>query len=130
MPMRLTATTIFALAMATGAHAATLSLRAGDYGAADLACDHQPNATTMSFDGRNFSYPHASRCTDRIVKRTRGGVLTIAETCRAAGDGSPAPADTQRFRLRQQGVERFALIKDHGSVTFRRCGPIGYFNAH
>ena len=129
MSLRPAATTMLAISLATGASAATIPLRAGDYGGVGLACAGQPNATIISFDGSNFSYPHASRCTDAIVKRS-GGVLTIAETCRAAGDGSPAKASTQRFGLRLQGAERFVVTTGRGTMRYRRCGPVGYFNAH
>lgn len=119
----------FALMFAASANAATITLKAGDYGVIGLACDKQPNASTMSFDGRSFSYAHATKCTDRITQQ-RLGVMTVSETCRAAGDGSPTPPDTQTFNLRQQGNARFALIRGRSTMTFRRCGPLGYFNTH
>lgn len=121
--------TMLVLLFATEASAASIPLRPGDYGTVDLACDHQPNATILSFDGRSFSYPHASKCTDTIVMRS-AGVLTIAETCRAAGDGSPATSDTDTFKLRRQGAERFALTRGTTTVSYRRCGQVGYFNKH
>ena len=117
------------LMLAASANAATLTLKAGDYGAIGLPCDEQPNASTMSFDGHSFSYAHASKCTDRIAKQ-RVGVMTVVETCRAAGDGSPTHPDTQTFKLRQQRNDGFTVIKARSTMTFRRCGPLGYFNAH
>lgn len=117
------------LMLAASANAATITLKAGDYGAAGLACDEQPNALTMSFDGRSFSYAHASKCANRITKK-QAGVMTVVETCRAAGDGSPTHPDTQTFNLRQNGSDRFTLIKAGSAMTFRRCGPPGYFNKH
>jgi len=124
-----TLTTFAMLLLATAANATTITLRAGDYGAAGVACDRQANATILSFDGRDFAYPHATRCTDRVVGAS-AGVLTIAETCRAAGDGRPTRPDSQRFRLRQQGPAAFALIATGRTTTYRRCGPRGYFDRH
>jgi hypothetical protein len=123
------APTVLALSLASGAAAASIPLRPGDYGAIGLACDNQPNATTMSFDGRSFSYAHASKCTDTVTRRS-AGTLRIAETCRAAGDGSPAKANTATFGLRRQSATRFVLIKGESATSFRRCGPPGYFNRH
>lgn len=117
------------MSFASGANATSIKLKAGDYGATDVACNDQPNATTISFDGRSFSYAHATRCTDTITKRSTGG-MRITETCRAAGDGSPAKPTTQSFELRQKGAARFTLIKNGSAMPYRRCGPIGYFNTH
>lgn len=129
--MRMSACAAMALILmlAASANAAAITLKAVDYGAAGLACDKQPNASTMSFDGRSFSYAHASNCTDRITKK-QAGVMTVVETCRAAGDGSPTHPDTQTFNLCQNGSDRFTLIKARSAMTFRRCGPLGYFNKH
>ena len=129
MRMSACAGTALILMLVSSANAATITLKAGDYGAAGLACDEQPNASTMSFDGRSFSYAHASKCTDRITTR-QAGVMTVVETCRADGNGSPTHPDTQTFDLRQNGSDRFALIKARSVMTFRRCGPLGYFNKH
>lgn len=129
MRMSATVATVLTLMITISANAATITLKAGDYGSTGLACDKQPNATTMSFDGRNFSYAHASKCTDKIVGRA-AGIMAISETCRALGDGTPAAPDTQTFKLRQQGAERFALIKGRSTTSFRRCGSLGYFNKH
>jgi hypothetical protein len=57
-------------------------------------------------------------------------VLTVSETCRALGDGSPAKPDTMTFKMRLKGPERFDLIKGNVSRTFRRCGALGYFDKH
>ena len=55
------ATTILPLLLLLQTSASTISLKAGDYGAARRAFYSQSNAATMSFDGRRFSYPHASK---------------------------------------------------------------------
>lgn len=123
------ASTACALVVATGASASTIPLKAGDYGAVGLACDKQPNATTMSFDGRSFSYAHASKCIETLKARA-GQMLTISETCRANGDGSPAAPDTNRFKLRLKAVDRFDVIVPHQTSAFRRCGALGYFDTH
>lgn len=120
---------VLLLLLSASANAATITLKAGDYGAIGLACNNQPNASTMSFDGRSFSYAHASECTDRIT-RQQVGVMTVEETCRAAGDGSPTRPSTETFELRQQDSARFTLIKAGSTMTFRRCGPLGYFDKH
>lgn len=129
MRMSACAATATILMLAASANAATITLKAGDYGAAGLACDEQPNASTMSFDGRSFSYAHASKCTDRITRK-QAGVMTIVETCRAAGDGSPTDPYTRTLNLRQNGSDGFTLIKSRSAGTFRRCGPLGYFIKH
>ncbi|MET4666332.1 acyl-CoA thioesterase [Sphingomonas sp. PvP056] len=56
MRMPASAAMALILMLAASANAATITLKAGDYGAAGLACDEQPNASTMSYDGRSFSY--------------------------------------------------------------------------
>jgi len=122
-------TMLLTLILATSADAATIGLKVGDYGTTGLACHRQPNATTMSFDGRSFSYPHASKCTDKILMRS-AGVLTIAETCRAAGDGSPVKANTETFKVHRRAADRFTLIKGNIAMTYRWCGSVGYFNKH
>lgn len=124
-----TASTAFALFVATAVSASTILLKAGDYGDTSFACNEEPNAGIASFDGRNFSYAHASRCTDTVKARS-AGVLTVSETCRALGDGSPAKPDTMTFKMRLKGPERFDLIKGNVSRTFRRCGALGYFDKH
>lgn len=45
------------LFLATAATASTIPLKAGDYGDISLACDNEPNAGVVSFDGKAFSIP-------------------------------------------------------------------------
>lgn len=117
---------VFALTLTAAGPAATIPLKAGDYGVVYLACANEPNAAIMSFDGRTFSYPHATKCTDTITGPS-AGVLSISETCSALGDGSPTKPDTSTFTLRPHGADRFTLIKSGSTMTYRRCGSPGYF---
>lgn len=119
--------TALALFLATAATASTIPLRAGDFGDASLPCDNQPNAGIISFDGWNFAYPHATKCTD-VVRNRSAGVLTIFETCRANGDGSAAPPSTMRMKLRIVRADRFRLVDRQ--ADYRRCGPVGWFDKH
>lgn len=109
------------------ATAASIPLRAGDYGDVSLACDQEPNAGIIVFDGRNFAYPHATKCVDVVTARS-AGVLTISETCRANGDDSAARASTTAFKLRVVRADRFRL--DDRRADYRRCGPPGWFDRH
>ena len=120
---------IVAIASIAASPVASIPLKSGDYGAIGSACGDEPNSTIMSFDGRNFAYPHASQCADTVTGRS-DGVLSISETCQAAGDGSPTKASTTKFKLRPRGNDRFDLVNSSNTMTFRRCGNATFFDRH
>ena len=115
---------LVALLFCGAASAGSIPLAPGDYGAVGQSCDMQPNATIVGFDGRHFSYPHATACRDRVVGRS-AGVLAIAETCGALGDGTRAVPTTERFRIRVDAPDRFRAWHGRHAQAFRRCGPPG-----
>lgn len=129
MYLKSAVTTALTLLLATASTASTIPLKAGDYGDISLACDDHPNAGVVSFDGKNFQYPHATRCTDTVTGRT-SGLLLISETCRANGDGSPARPTTQMLKVKVKSADRFQKIYGKNFTTYHRCGALGYFNKH
>jgi len=75
------------LMLATAANAAALPLKPGTYVLAGTSCHEPPFAATFDYNGRRFSYPHASDCRS-IVRAHSGKTYHVAETCAALGDGS------------------------------------------
>jgi hypothetical protein len=74
--------------ISTVADAASLPLKSGTYVLVGTACKEPPFAAMFAYDGRAFSYPHATKCRS-IVTARRGKTFDIAETCSALGDGTP-----------------------------------------
>jgi hypothetical protein len=79
--------------IATTADAAVLPLRPGTFVLMDQPCANPPFAAMFDYDGREFSYPHASRCRSTILSHA-GKTYRRRETCSALGDGSPARSVT------------------------------------
>jgi hypothetical protein len=75
--------------VATSTQAAVLPLRPGTYVLANTPCRDPALAGVFSYDGRQFSYPHASRCRSEILS-SLGRTYRVRETCSALGDGAPA----------------------------------------
>jgi hypothetical protein len=78
---------------ATAASAATLPLKTGTYVLADVPCHDPALAAMFAYDGRQFSYPHATKCRSFITSH-RGNAYQVEETCSALGDGGAATPTT------------------------------------
>ena len=80
-------------ALGTAANGARLPLKPGTYVLAGTPCKDPPFAAMFSYDGRQFSYPHASGCQSTVLSH-RGRSYRIRETCSALGDGTPTTSTT------------------------------------
>jgi len=73
---------------ATSTQAAVLPLRPGTFVLTGVPCRHAAFGALFTYDGRQFSYPHASGCRSVILSQT-GRAYRLSETCSTLGDGSP-----------------------------------------
>lgn len=109
--------------VSTMADAAQLPLKPGTYVLAGTACKDPPFAATFSYDGRAFSYPHATRCRS-VIASHNGKTYKIAETCSALGDGTPTTAQTLTATYRVDSWTRVEIRKpsQKGRSPYRWCG--------
>ena len=114
----------FALLMllATCANAATMPLKPGAYVLAGTPCKDPAFAAMFTYDGRQFSYPHASQCRSTIRSRT-GRKYRIEETCSAQGDGTPTPPSTIASIYVIESATQVGVMKpsEHALSHYRWC---------
>ena len=114
---------IFALLAlsATMADAAVLPLRPGTFLLKGQPCANPALAAIFDYDGREFSYPHASRCRSTVLSHA-GKTYRQRETCSALGDGSPArPITTvSTYEIRSPTEVRVRDTAHHGA-DYRWC---------
>lgn len=110
------------LLCATAASAATLPLKPGTYVLADRPCRDPAFATMFTYDGRHFSYPHASACRSLILSQ-HGHTYRVKEICSAAGDGTAAlPTSTESTYEILSPTKIRANAQTHApSLVYRRC---------
>jgi Domain of unknown function (DUF305) len=108
----------------TAAHAASLPLRPGGYVLKGQPCAAPPLAAMFSYDGREFTYPHASQCRFTVLSH-RGHVYRLREVCSALGDGSSsAPATTvSSYEIASQTEILVSGAGHHGASHYRWCAP-------
>ena len=106
---------------ATMADAAVLPLRPGAFVLKGQPCANPPLAAMFDYDGREFSYPHASRCRSTILSHA-GKTYRRRETCSALGDGSPArPITTvSTYEILSRTELRVSDTAHHGA-GYRWC---------
>ena len=109
--------------VATVADAASLPLKPGTYVLDGTACKEPPLATLFHYDGRAFSYPHATQCRSSIATHS-GKTYRIAETCSALGDGTPTKPDTLHatYTIRSHTTVAVSRPTRKGSLAYRWCG--------
>ena len=109
------------LVLGTAAQSATLPIKPGTYVLAGVPCSDPPFAATFDFDGKRFSYPHASDC--RSVVHAQGGhTYRVRETCSALGDGSPTKADTTEATYKILSADMVRIVRGaKGASNYRRC---------
>lgn len=107
--------------IATTADAAVLPLRPGIFVLRGQPCANPPFAAMFNYDGREFTYPHASQCTSAILSHA-GKTYRRRETCAALGDGSPARSITtiSIYEIRSQTEVRVRDTAHHGAA-YRWC---------
>lgn len=110
------------LLCATAASAATLPLKPGTYVLADTPCHDPAFAAMFTYDGRHFSYPHASACRSLILSQ-RGHTYRVKEICSAAGDGTAAsPTSTKStYEILSPTKVRIDAQSHAPSLLYRRC---------
>jgi hypothetical protein len=106
------------------AQAATLPLKPGTYVLADTPCNDPPFAAMFDYDGRRFSYPHATDCRSAIVLH-KGRTYRVRETCLALGDGSAAAPSTTISAYTIRSPERVEVRQGHekANPVYRWCAP-------
>ncbi len=115
------------LMMAAAANAAALPLKPGTYVMAGTSCHEPPFAATFDYDGRRFSYPHASDCRS-IVRAHSGKTYHVTETCAALGDSSAATPTTLAATYTILSPTLVRVRQDHAKddSSYRRCpSPAG-----
>lgn len=114
--------------IATTAQAASLPLRPGTFVTMGQSCSDAPLASLFHYDGRAFSYPHATRCRSDIVAQS-GPTYTVRETCSALGDGTPAQPTTMTSTYTIISGTQVRMAKDDGQAarTYRWCPAGGWF---
>ena len=120
---------VTAIAVGLGCSSASLAVEssvpiaAGDYAVEGSSCATVALAELMHYDGHNFSGAHASQC--KSATRThRGTRFTVATTCRALGDGTPARPDTRIERLAVISRTRFVSLParvGQSAIIYVRC---------
>lgn len=117
---------VHALTLATlagaSANAASLPLRPGAFVLKDQPCRAPAFAAMFQYDGREFSYPHASRCRSTTLSH-RGRTYRLRETCSALGDGSPAAPTTtvSSYEVVSPTEVRVSQGARHDASSYRWC---------
>jgi hypothetical protein len=109
--------------VSTVADAASLPLKPGTYVVVGTACKEPPFAAMFSYDGRAFSYPHATECRSTVTAHS-GKTYRIAETCSALGDGTPTKPDTMTATYTVQSRTKVEIRNptQKGVTSYRWCG--------
>ncbi len=110
---------------ATAASAAELPLRPGTFVLAGTSCHAPPLAAMFTFDGHQFSYPHATHCRSTVRSHV-GKTYRVTETCSALGDGSPTAPSTIETRYTIQSASHVRVGRgraDTGSA-YRWCSAV------
>jgi len=107
---------------AAAGSAATLPLRPGRFVLVGATCRDPALAAMFTYDGRQFSYPHATQCKS-VVRSHREGAYRVVETCSALGDGSPAkPTTTETsYRVRSATHVRVSHSPADAGAAYRWC---------
>jgi hypothetical protein len=108
--------------VAASAQAAVLPLKPGTFVQANTPCRDPALAGVFSYDGRQFSYPHASRCRSVIVSHV-GRTYRLRETCSALGDGGVAPPSTtlSSYRVMSATQVWVSHANSRFSYSYRWC---------
>ena len=106
----------------TAAAAAVLPLRPGMFVLKDQPCADPAFAAMFQYDGREFSYPHASRCRSTVLSHV-GRAWRRRETCYALGDGTPAvPLTTVSSYEIKSATEVLVSDEAHSTAaSYRWC---------
>jgi hypothetical protein len=117
--LRVLALVIF---VAAPAEAATLPLRPGTFVMIGEPCADAPLATLFHYDGRSFSYPHATQCRFQILSHGAQDAK-LRETCYALGDGTPATPSTTTSTYTFISATEVRVGKEEGRKpsTYRWC---------
>lgn len=111
--------------LGTTASAATLPLRPGTYVLAGTSCRDPAFAAMFDYDGRHFSYPHATKCRS-VIRSHAGRTYHVSETCSALGDGSATTPDTTQATYTIVSNARVHI--SHGSKddasSYRWCAAL------
>jgi hypothetical protein len=81
--------------LGTVTSAATLPLNQGTYVLTRTPCRDPAFATMFEYEGRRFSYPHATQCRS-VIRAHLGRAYRVSETCSALGDGSASAPETSQ----------------------------------
>jgi hypothetical protein len=108
--------------VATSTQAAVLPLRPGTYVLANTPCRDPALAGVFTYDGKQFSYPHASRCRSAVISQI-GRTYQLRETCSALGDGGPATPTTTITSYRIMSATQVWVSHRNGrfNSSFRWC---------
>ena len=106
----------------SAASAATLPLKSGTYVLANVPCHDPAFAAMFTYDGRQFSYPHAKACQSETLSRL-GRRYRVRETCSAEGDGSAAAPSTTAAIYEIFSARRVSIDKQNGGkpLVYRWC---------
>lgn len=96
--------------LAAAASTASFPIRAGIYVKVGIDCRNPANAHMFEYDGKHFSYPHASKCSSTILTRAHGE-YRVREVCRANGDGSPAKPFAMMYIYSFPSATQIHMIK-------------------
>lgn len=112
----------FILLLGTVANASVLPLRPGTYVLADASCRDPALAAMFTYDGRHFSYPHASACRSVTLSRTKR-TYRVKETCAAEGDGTVAVPSTtvSTYEIRSATQVRVGTRNGGTVLAYRWC---------
>jgi hypothetical protein len=108
--------------LATAASAAVLPLKPGTYVLSSTPCGDPAFAAMFDYDGRSFSYPHATNCRS-VIRAHAGRTYHVSETCSALGDGSASVSDTRQMTYTIVSDTRVRVSRGSGTVvsSYRRC---------
>lgn len=107
----------------TAANAALLPLKHGTYVLASTPCRDPALAAIFTYDGRHFSYAHASACNSVIVSQA-SHKYWVRETCSALGDGTAAALDTTVSTYETLSLTKVRVSDQagHKALLYRWCG--------
>jgi len=111
-----------AMMLGTMASSATLPLRPGTYVETGSPCHDPALAALFDYDGRRFSYPHATNCRS-VIQSHAGRTYRVTESCSALGDGSAAIPDTRQATYIVLSNSRVRIDRGPANTTssYRWC---------
>ena len=107
---------------AGAASSAVLPLKPGSDALLGVSCKDFAFTALSSYDGRKFSYAHASRCRS-VIRSHVGTRYHLRKTCLALGDGTPTAPTVMEANYAMQSFSSVTICRGPNTpiLSYRRC---------